>query len=102
LIRHQDIWDIAFVIAVPSAVLDSGHLAQEICRFSRHTDKMIVGCLLGGDSMRSGMRILQNKGVPNYSDIRAAFRAVGRTLAGMKSISQQRNEPFHRYEDKSC
>jgi hypothetical protein len=52
--------------------------------------------------MRSGMRILQNKGVPNYSDIRAAFRAVGRTLAGMKSISQQRNEPFHRYEDKSC
>jgi acetyl coenzyme A synthetase (ADP forming)-like protein len=102
LIRHQDIWDIAFVIAVPSAVLDSGHLAQEICRFSRHTDKMIVGCLLGGDSMRSGMRILQNKGVPNYSDIRAAFRAVGRTLAGMKSISQQRNEPLDRYEDKSC
>ncbi len=102
LIRHQDIWDIAFIIAVPSAVLDSGHLAQEICRFSRHTDKMIVGCLLGGDSMRSGMRILQNKGVPNYSDIRAAFRAVGRTLAGMKSIPRQMNEPFHRYEDKSC
>lgn len=102
LIRHQDIWDIAFIIAVPSAVLDSGHLAQEICRFSRHTDKMIVGCLLGGDSMRSGMRILQNKGVPNYPDIQAAFRAVGRTLTGMKSITRQTSEPFNRYEDRSC
>jgi acyl-CoA synthetase (NDP forming) len=86
MIRNQDFWDIAFVIAVPSAVLDSGHLAQEICRFSRHTHKMIVGCLLGGDSMKSGMRILQQKGVPNYGDIRAPFQAVGRILTGMRTF----------------
>jgi acetyl coenzyme A synthetase (ADP forming)-like protein len=80
LIRNQDIWDIAVVIAVPSALLDSSHLGQEIVRFSRHTDKMIVGCLLGGDSMKSGVGILRENRIPNYSDIESAFRAVGRSL----------------------
>jgi acetyl coenzyme A synthetase (ADP forming)-like protein len=102
MIRNQDFWDIAFIIAVPSAVLDSGHLAQEICRFSRHTHKMIVGCLLGGDSMKSGMRILQQKGVPNYADIRAAFRAVGRTLAGMGSFPADDTEEIFPFRDDRC
>jgi acetyl coenzyme A synthetase (ADP forming)-like protein len=100
MIRNQDFWDIAFIIAVPSAVLDSGHLAQEICRFSRHTHKMIVGCLLGGDSMKSGMRTLQQKGVPNYGDIRAAFRAVGRTLSGMGTITADAVEIFPHRDDR--
>lgn len=100
MIRNQDFWDIAFIIAVPSAVLDSGHLAQEICRFSRHTHKMIVGCLLGGDSMKSGMRILQQKGVPNYGDIQAAFRAVGRTLAGMGTTPSGTQELFPPRDDR--
>jgi acetyl coenzyme A synthetase (ADP forming)-like protein len=34
MIRHQVIWDIAFVVAVPSGVLEPRHLAQEI-RVSR-------------------------------------------------------------------
>jgi len=80
LINHQDIWDIAIVIAVPSALLDSSHLGQEIVRFSHHTDKMIAGCLLGGDSMKSGVGILRENKIPNYSDIESAFRAVGRSL----------------------
>jgi acetyl coenzyme A synthetase (ADP forming)-like protein len=100
MIRNQDFWDIAFIIGVPSAVLDSGHLAQEICRFSRHTHKMIVGCLLGGDSMKSGMRILQQKGVPNYGDIQAAFRAVGRTLTGIESIRADTGGIFPFREDR--
>ncbi|HOP67100.1 MAG TPA: acetate--CoA ligase family protein [Methanoregulaceae archaeon] len=80
LIDHQDVWDIAIVIAVPSALLDSSHLGQEIVRFSRHTEKMVVGCLLGGDSMKSGVGILRENKIPNYSDIESAFRAVGRSL----------------------
>jgi acetyl coenzyme A synthetase (ADP forming)-like protein len=82
LIRHQDEWDIAFVIAVPSAVLDPGHLGQEIIRFSKSTHKMTVGCLLGGDSMKQGVRILRDKGIPNYNDIEDAFKAVGRAVHG--------------------
>ena len=82
LIRHQDEWDIAFIIAVPSAVLDPGHLGQEIVRFSKSTRKMTVGCLLGGDSMKQGVRILRDKGIPNYEDIEEAFKAVGTAVHG--------------------
>jgi acetyl coenzyme A synthetase (ADP forming)-like protein len=81
LIRYQDEWDIAVVIAVPSAVIDPAHLAQEIARFSKNTHKMTVGCLVGGDSMKRGMRILRHNHIPNYEDIESAFRAVGRSLA---------------------
>jgi acetyl coenzyme A synthetase (ADP forming)-like protein len=82
MIRHQHEWDIAIVIAVPSAVLDPGHLGQEIVRFSKSTHKMTVGCLLGGDSMKQGIRILRNKNIPNYDDIEDAFKAVGRAVNG--------------------
>ncbi len=81
LTRFQDEWDIALVIAVPSAVIDPAHLAQEIARFSKNTHKMTVGCLVGGDSMKRGMRILRHNHIPNYEDIESAFLAVGRTLA---------------------
>ena len=81
LTRFQDDWDIAVVIAVPSAILDPIHLGQEIARFSKNTHKMIIGCLLGGDSMRSGERVLRERHIPNYREIEGAFRAVGRALS---------------------
>jgi len=80
LTRFQDEWDIAVVIAVPSAVLDPVHLGSEIARFSRSTHKMVIGCLLGGESMRAGERVLREKHIPNYREIDAAFKAVGRAL----------------------
>jgi len=77
LIRRQDLWDIAIVIAVPSATMDPAHLANEVVRFSEHTDKMIVGCLAGGDSIRAGLRILREHQIPNFEEIEDAFRALG-------------------------
>ncbi|MDD1672798.1 MAG: acetate--CoA ligase family protein [Methanomicrobiales archaeon] len=79
MIRRQDLWDIAFVVAVPSAIIDPNHLAQEIVRFSTHSHKMIVGCLLGGDSMKSGIRLLREHDIPNFSELEDAFIAVGRS-----------------------
>ncbi len=77
MIRHQDLWDIAFVIAVPSAISDPLRVANEIVRFSTHTHKMIVGCLIGGDSMKTPQRILREAHIPNFPDLEDAFRAVG-------------------------
>ncbi len=77
LLRRDDLWDIAVVIAVPSATMDSALLANEIVRFGQHTDKMIVGCLAGGDSIRAGLRILRENRVPNFEEIEDAFRALG-------------------------
>jgi acetyl coenzyme A synthetase (ADP forming)-like protein len=78
--RHQDKWDIAFVISVPTAVLDPNHLAKEIVRFSKNTHKMITGCMLGGESVKSGVRILRHANIPNFSELEDAFKIVGKTL----------------------
>ncbi|MDD1716044.1 MAG: acetate--CoA ligase family protein [Methanolinea sp.] len=81
--RFQEEWDIAVVIGVPSSMLDANHLGQEIARFSRITHKMIVGCLLGGESMKSGIRVLHNRYIPNYSEVEMAFRSIGRSLQAL-------------------
>ncbi len=77
MIKNQDTWDIAFVIAVPSALSDPIRVANELVRFSKNTQKMIVGCMIGGDSMKTPLRILRDSGIPNFPDLEDAFRAVG-------------------------
>ncbi|MGA9086631.1 MAG: acetate--CoA ligase family protein [Methanoregula sp.] len=77
MIRHQDLWDIAFVIAVPTAIANPIRVANELIRFSKHTKKMIVGCMIGGDSMKTPQRILREAKIPNFPDLEDAFRAVG-------------------------
>jgi len=77
MIKNQNLWDIAFVIAVPSAISDPIRVANELVRFSRHTHKMIVGCMIGGDSMKTPLRILRDADIPNFPDLEDAFRAVG-------------------------
>lgn len=82
LIRHQEFWDIAFVIAVPTTTVDPTHVANEIVRFSRNTSKMVVGCMLGGDSIKSGLRVLRGARIPNFEELEDAFKAVGNILDG--------------------
>jgi len=77
MIRHQEDWDIAIVIAVPSAISDPVQVANELVRFSKHTHKMIVGCLIGGDSMKMPVRILREAGIPNFPELEDAFRTIG-------------------------
>jgi acyl-CoA synthetase (NDP forming) len=77
MIKNQDLWDIAVIIAVPSAISDPIRVANEIVRFSRHTHKMIVGCMIGGDSMKTPLRILRDAQIPNFPDLEDAFKAVG-------------------------
>ena len=77
MIRRQDLWDIAFIVAVPSAISDPIRVANEIVRFSKHTHKMIVGCMIGGDSMKTPLRILRDSRIPNFPDLEDAFRTVG-------------------------
>jgi acetyl coenzyme A synthetase (ADP forming)-like protein len=84
MIRHQDKWDIAFVISVPTAVLNPNLLANEVVRFSRNTHKMIVGCMLGGESVRSGVKILRDSHIPNFSELEDAFKIVGRIVQRTK------------------
>lgn len=77
LIKYQNFWDIAVVITAPVALMDPKNLAHEMIRLSRFTRSMVVGCLLGGDSMKSAIDMLGEAHIPNYQDLQDAFRAVG-------------------------
>ncbi|MCE5297712.1 MAG: acetate--CoA ligase family protein [Methanoregulaceae archaeon] len=85
LIKFQEEWDIAVIIAVPSAVLDPTQLALEISRFSGHTRNVIVGCMIGGESMKGGLSVLRHNQIPNFDDIENAFKAIGRSLVAVKN-----------------
>ncbi|MFA4861935.1 acetate--CoA ligase family protein [Methanoregula sp.] len=77
LIQNQRDWDIIFIIIVPSALADPVLLAQEVVRFSRQTRKMIVGCMVGGNSMKVAFSILKQDNIPNFQDIEEAFEIAG-------------------------
>lgn len=81
LIKYQNFWDIAIVITSPVATMDPKNLAHEMIRLSRFTRSMVVGCLLGGDSMKSAIDMLGEAHIPNYQDLQDAFRAVGAIIS---------------------
>jgi acyl-CoA synthetase (NDP forming) len=76
LSRREEFWDTAFIIAVPTTALDPRELAQEVIRFSKRTAKMVVCCLLGGESMRSGIKAVAAHHIPNFDELEEAFRTV--------------------------
>ncbi|HIH02972.1 MAG TPA: CoA-binding protein, partial [Methanoregulaceae archaeon] len=80
LARHDDFWDIAFVVSFPNLVLGSEAIANEIVRFSEQTGNMIVGTLLGGDSMQRGRDILREHHIPSFEELDFTFRVMGRIL----------------------
>jgi acyl-CoA synthetase (NDP forming) len=80
LAKHQECWDIAFVVGFPNLVIGSDQLANQITRFSANTGNMTVGTLLGGDSMERGRKILKENGIPIFDELDFTFRVVGRIL----------------------
>ncbi len=80
LANHQDCWDIAFVVGFPNLVIGSDQLANQIIRFSEKTGNVIVGTLLGGDSMERGRKILKENGIPIFEELAFTFRVMGRIL----------------------
>jgi len=80
LARHQDCWDIAFVVGFPNLVIGSDQLANQIIKFSEKTENMIVATLLGGGSMERGRKILKENGIPLFEELDFTFRVMGRIL----------------------
>lgn len=80
LAKHQDCWDIAFVVGFPNLVIGSDQLANQIIKFSEETENVIIGALLGGGSMERGRKILEENGIPSFEELDFTFRVMGRIL----------------------
>jgi len=66
------------------AMMDPKNLSHEMIRLSRFTHNMVIGCLLGGDSMKSAIDMLGEAHIPNYQDLQDAFLTVGAILESYK------------------
>ena len=80
LARHQDLWDMAFVVGFPNLVLSSENLAKKILHFSAMTENRIIATLLGGDSMNTGRDLLREHSIPSFDELDFTFRVMGRML----------------------
>ena len=80
LAKHQDCWDIAFVVGFPNLVIGSEQFANQIIKFSEKTENVIVSTLLGGGSMDRGRKILKENGIPLFDELDFTFRVMGRIL----------------------
>ncbi|MBN1432111.1 MAG: acetate--CoA ligase family protein [Methanomicrobiaceae archaeon] len=80
LARNSDQWDIAFVIGFPNLVLDSEVFAQAIANFSEKTTNPVIGTLLGGECMDAGIKLLKEKGIPNFDELEQTYKVVGRVV----------------------
>lgn len=80
LARHSDQWDLAFVIGFPNLVLDSEVFAQTIADFAGKTSNPVIGTLLGGECMDAGIKLLKEKGIPNFDELEQTYKVVGRVV----------------------
>jgi acetyl coenzyme A synthetase (ADP forming)-like protein len=80
LARHEDLWDMAFIIGFPNLVLTSEHLAKKILKFSEMTDNRLIATLLGGNSMDAGRELLKENCIPSFDELDFTFRVMGRVL----------------------
>ncbi len=80
LIKHEDIWDIAFIVDFPNLVLNSEQMARQILRFSEKTTNRLVATLLGGDSMDIGRNMLKEHDIPSFEELDFTYRVMGRVL----------------------
>ena len=80
LAKHEDLWDIAFIITFPNLVLTSEQIAKQILKFSGMTQNRLVATLLGGDSMNTGREILKEHDIPSFEELDYTYRVVGRVL----------------------
>jgi acetyl coenzyme A synthetase (ADP forming)-like protein len=80
LARHEDLWDIAFIITFPNLVLTSEQIAKQILKFSGMTQNRLVATLLGGDSMNIGRDLLKEHSIPSFEELDYTYRVMGRVL----------------------
>lgn len=80
LAKHDDLWDMCFLVGFPNNILSSEQLANQVLKMSANTEKRIVCSLLGGDSMNRGRKILREHSIPSFEELDFTFRVVGRVL----------------------
>ncbi|MGC9521746.1 MAG: acetate--CoA ligase family protein, partial [Anaerolineae bacterium] len=81
--------DMLMAIFVPQAITPVDDVARNVIAAAASAAKPVVCCLVGGESIGSAVRMLNEHGVPFYQDPNRASQA----LAGMVAYRQLRGRP---------
>ncbi len=85
-------WDVCLVIVTPQSMTDSPEIAQEVIKLRNRTKRAVVGCFMGGHSVRTAVEILKSEGIPVYPDPFRAVNSIRRGVWSVQSSSEGRPE----------
>jgi acetyltransferase len=88
LLADPDV-DMLMAIFVPQAITPVRDVAEHILKAAQNTEKPVVACMVGGESVPEAVHLLNQNGVPFYSDPNRAARA----LAGLWDYRRLRTRP---------
>ena len=77
LCKNPDLWDIAILVNFPNKVLSPEQVGQVIIDYQKKTDNLLVGCFIGGDSLKPGVDLLTEHNIPVFEELEFTYRVLG-------------------------
>ncbi|MBQ4598048.1 MAG: CoA-binding protein, partial [Methanocorpusculum sp.] len=77
LCKNPDLWDIAILVNFPNKVLSPEQVGQVIIDYQKKTDNLLVGCFVGGDSLKPGVDLLTEHNIPVFEELEFTYRVLG-------------------------
>lgn len=85
--------DAVLIIITPQAMTDPTLTAQRIGELADKTSKPILAAWLGGQNMREGIRLLNEVGIPTYTNPEQAVRAFMTMVAYSRNLESLYETP---------
>lgn len=77
LCRNSELWDMAILVNFPNKVLSPEQVAGVLIDYSKKTNNLLVGTLVGGDSMQPGVSLLAQHNIPVFDELEFTYRTLG-------------------------
>ncbi|HJK49651.1 MAG TPA: CoA-binding protein, partial [Methanocorpusculum sp.] len=77
LCRNPDLWDMAILVNFPNKVLSPEQVARVLIDYSKKTENLLVGTLVGGDCMKPGVSLLTQHNIPVFEELEFTYRTLG-------------------------
>lgn len=101
VIRDEGV-DGALVILTPQSMTNAMGTAEAIVRIARRSHKPILCCFMGIIDVSSGVKYLQEHGVPVYRFPENAAKAFGAIYRYSKWLNRQELAPYDLKQNKAC
>jgi len=85
------------VVLTPQAMTEIDQTAHEVGKLSQNLDKPVLACFMGEAKVASGIEILTDYGVPNYSFPERASLAF-RAMSEYRTIQERPEPAFERFD----